>query len=160
MRQRGFYSRKRRLRAGALLIDVVIGIFMLVLATVALMSLYPVVMRGQEISSDETKAVQMTTRLIEHIQMLGVDDVNAKTLQSLNLIDVGQAFPPYSFTHVPLDEASMYSPAQVLNNAKGELTISTLPDGSKRIDVLLEYMSKSGVTRTIKTGTVIGAFRG
>lgn len=160
MRRSGFSSRKRRLRAGALLMDVMIGIFMLVLATVALMSLFPVAMRGEKMSSDESKAVQMTTRLIEHIQMLGVDDINGETLSSLNLIDAGQNELPYSFTHVPLDHASMYSPAQVLHEANGELMITDLADGSKKVDVQLDYTSKSGKVRTVKTGIIIGAFRG
>ncbi|MCH7903725.1 MAG: hypothetical protein IH944_04065 [Armatimonadetes bacterium] len=137
-----------------------LGIFMLVLATVALMSLYPVIKRGEMMSSDETKAVQMTTRLIEHIQMLGADDVNGQVLESLNLIDAGQTLQPYSFTHIPLDEASMYSPAQVLDDANGNLTITTLADGSKRVDIKLDYRSKSGELQTVQTGTVIGAFRG
>ena len=153
-------NRMRRRTTGAILIDVMMGIFMLVLATVALMSLYPVIKRGEMMSSDETKAVQMTTRLIEHIQMLGADDVNREVLESLNLIDAGQTFQPFSFTHIPLDEASMYSPAQVLNDANGNLTITTLADGSKRIDIQLDYRSKSGDLQTVKTGTVIGAFRG
>lgn len=150
----------RRRTTGALLIDVMLGIFMLVLATVALMSLYPVIKRGEMMSSDETKAVQMTTRLIEHIQMLGADDVNGQVLESLNLIDAGQTLQPYSFTHIPLDEASMYSPAQVLDDANGNLTITTLADGSKRVDIKLDYRSKSGELQTVQTGTVIGAFRG
>ena len=160
MRRSNFATRKRRLRAGALLMDVMIGIFMLVLATVTLMSLFPVVMRGEKMSSDESKAIQMTSRLVEHIQMLGAEDINGKTLESLNLIDTGQLVQPYSFTHVPLDEASMYSPAQVLDDAKGELEITVLGDGSRRVDLELQYRSKSGDIRTVKTGTIIGAFRG
>lgn len=151
---------KRRRNRGSLLIDALIGMFLLMLGTIALMSLIPSVKQSEEMSSDESKAVQMTTRLIEHIQMLGAEDVNATVLKSLNLIDADQLYPPYSFTHVPLDEASMYSPAQVLTDARGDLTITTLADGAKRIDIQLDYRSKSGEIQTVKTGTVVGAFRG
>ena len=151
---------KWRRNRGSLLIDVVVGMFILMMATLSLMSLIPIVKQSEHMSSDESKCVQMTTRLIEHIQMLGADDVTPKVLESLNLIDAGQSGSPYSFTHVPLDEASMYSPAQVLDDADCELTITTLADGSKRVDILFAYRSKSGDRRTMKTGTVIGAFRG
>ncbi|MCH7945723.1 MAG: hypothetical protein IIC73_06890, partial [Armatimonadetes bacterium] len=139
MRHQVLAKRKRRRNRGALLIDVLMGMVMLMLATLTLMSLFPVIMRGERISEDQTKAVQMVSRVVEHLQMLPADDLNAATLTSLNLIDQGQTFPPYSFTHIPLDEASMYSPAQVLRDANGTINVTPLPDGSARADILLTY---------------------
>ena len=159
MRHQVLAKRKRRRNRGALLIDVLIGMVMLVLSTLALMSLFPVIMRGQHISEDQSKAVQMVSRLIEHLQMLPADDLNAETLTSLNLIDAGQTFPPYSFTHIPLDEASMYSPAQVLRDANGTINVTPLPDGSARVDILLTYTSEAGTAQQIQTGTIVGSFR-
>ncbi len=159
MRHQVLAKRKRRRNRGALLIDVLIGMVMLVLATLTLMSLFPVIMRGERISEDQSKAIQMVSRVVEHLQMLPADDLNAATLTSLNLIDQGQTFPPYSFTHIPLDEASMYSPAQVLRDANGTINVTPLPDGSARIDILLTYTSESGKTEQIQTGTIVGSFR-
>lgn len=159
MQRSGFSSRKKRLSAGALLVDVMIGMFMLMIATLTLMSLFPVIKRGEEMSTDETKAVQMMSRMIEHIQMLSTDDLNGETLASLNLIDNSQAFQPYSFTNIPLDEASIYSPGQVLQDADATMTITDLPDGSKRVDLSMSYASDSGETQTMRTGTIVGVFR-
>ncbi len=159
MRHKVLSNHRRRRNRGALLVDVMLGIFMLVIATLTLMSLFPMIMRGEKMSKDESLAIQMVSRLIEHLQMLPADDLNAQTLTSLNLIDAGQTFPPYSFTHIPLDEASMYSPAQVLRDANGTINVTPLPDGSARVDLLLTYTSESGKTEQIKTGTIVGSFR-
>ena len=136
-----------------------LGMLMLLFAALTLMSLFPMIKKGEKISKDESMAIQMVSRMIEHIQMLPADDLNAQTLTSLNLIDAGQAFPPYSFTNIPLDDATMYSPAQVLRNANATINVTPLPDGSARVDLMLTYTSEAGTAQQIKTGTVVGSFR-
>ncbi|MBV6457143.1 MAG: hypothetical protein HONBIEJF_00250 [Fimbriimonadaceae bacterium] len=101
----------------------------------------------------------MVMRLLEHMQMLSVDNFEGPTLEALNLIDDGDGEPPYSFTHIPLDEASRYSPAQVLRNAKGLVDFDVLADGSVMVTASLSYTSASGKEQTIQSGTVVGAFR-
>jgi type II secretory pathway pseudopilin PulG len=159
MRPNNRIHRRRRSVRGFLLVDVIIGMFFLVMTTLSLMSLFPVIKKSEQMSSEESKAIQMCNRLIEHIQMLGSKDINGTNLTALNLIDQGQAGQPYSFTHVPLDEASHYSPAQALRNANGSLTYSTIGGNSVKVIVTLQYTSDTGQTKTIRTGTIVGAFR-
>ncbi len=159
MRPKNSFRRLRRRVQGFLLVDVIIGMFFLVMATLSLMSLFPVIKKSEQMSTEESKAIQMCNRLIEHIQMLGAKDINGANLTSLNLIDAGQTSQPYSFTRVPLDEASHYSPAQALRNATGTLTYGTVTGNSVRVVVTLQYTSDTGQTKTIRTGTIIGAFR-
>ena len=149
-------SRERR---GALLIDVVVGSFLLAMLAISTMSLIPVLKRGEIASRRRSQAVQMVTRMLEQVQMLRATDVNLTTLTQLNLIDANQTQQPFSFTHVPMDEASRYSPAQVLRNADGKLTYSSLTDGSVKVTVTLTYLSEAGKTQTIQSGTVVGSFR-
>ena len=150
----------KKLRGGMLL-DVMVGIFFLLMSSLTFAALFPTVKRAEAMSKNESKAVQMTGRLIEHIQMLPAKDINAESLTALNLIDTGQLgqAQPWSFTHIPLDEASMYSPAQVLRDADGQITTTTLAGGSVKVLITLTYTSESGKTKTIKTGTVVGSFR-
>ena len=149
----------RRLKRGALLVDVVIGMFFLVTATLTLMSLFPVIKKGEQVSTEESKAVQMSNRLLEHVQMLGAKDITLQNLTALNLIDAGQTAQPYSFTHVPLDEASRYSPAQVLRAANGQMTCTTIGGNSVKVLITLTFTSDTGKVTTVKTGTIVGAFR-
>lgn len=149
----------RKTQRGALLVDVMIGMFFLVMATLTLMSLFPVIKKGEQMSTEESKAVHMCNRLIEHIQMLSADDITADNLEALNLIEPNQTTQPYSFTHVPLDEASRYSPAQALRNASANLTVTDIGTGSKAVRIVLTYTSDTGQTKTLRTGTVVGAFR-
>lgn len=91
--------------------------------------------------------------------MLRAQDVNITALSQLNLIDSGQSGNVLSFTHVPLDEASKYSPAQALKNGQGQLTITDLTSGSKKIDLVVSYKSPWGTTKQVSTGTIIGGYR-
>lgn len=150
--------RKRR-QKGALLVDAVIGMFFFVMLSLSVLSLFPVIKRSEQSSTERAKAIQMCNRILEHVQMLGSQDVNYQNLVSLNLIDSTTNTQPYSFTHVPLDEASMYSPAQALRDADGQISYEHLDDGSVKVLVTLEYTTDTGHTDRVETGTVIGGFR-
>jgi len=153
---RSAYSRRTR---GALLLDVLIGIFMLLIATLGFLSLFPVVKRSQVASQQESAAILIANRMLEHLQMLRAQDVNITALSQLNLIDPGQSGDVLSFTHVPLDEASRYSPAQALKDGQGQMTITQLSSGSVKIDLVVSYKSPWGSTKQIATGTIIGGYR-
>jgi len=58
-----------------------------------------------------------------------------------------------------MDDASRYSPAQVLRSPNGTLTYAAISGGSVLVNVKLTYTSDSGQIKTINTGTVVGAFR-
>lgn len=139
--------------------DVLIGMFLLVMTSLSVLSLFPVIKRSEQMSTEESKAIQMSNRLIEHIQMLPANDITVANLTALNLIDAGQTTQPLSFTHVPLDEASRYSPAQALRDADAELTFAQITGGSVRVLVTMTYTTDTGFTKTINTGTVVGDFR-
>jgi hypothetical protein len=136
-----------------------IGMFFLVMTTLSLMSLFPVIKKGEQLGTERSKAVQICNRLLEHVQMLGATDVTYNNLYALNLVDSSTNVQPYSFTHVPLDEASRYSPAQTLRDAEGELWHEELEDGSVLVKIRLRYKTDTGHTDEIETGTVIGGFR-
>lgn len=153
------HGRTPRRRRGTLLMDVVIGMFLLMLAAAGLLSLFPVLKRSESMSRHESRAVQIANRMLEHIQMLRPTDVTPEALAQLNLIDEGQTESPYEFTNVPLDEASLYSPAQALRSGQGKFWVEDLPDGSKKITLVVSWLSESGVRRQVRTGTIIGAYR-
>src|SRR5687768_9257384 len=103
----------RRLR-GSTLIDALIGASILVLGAIAFYSLVPVSTRSQVLAQQETTAVQIGNRMVEHLLLLKPSALNAATLHGLNLIDSGQTTSPYIFTNLPLDDGWDYSPAKVL----------------------------------------------
>jgi hypothetical protein len=152
-------KKRRRLQGGALLIDALISIFTLALGAAAYYSLFPTVQRSQEMASGEVRAVQIASRFIEHIQLLRARDISYATLSQLNLVDPNQTQAPYSFTHIPLDEGSQYSPATALNSGVGRVSWEPLEADSVRVNVEVEWRSASGRTRTIRTGTIVGGYR-
>lgn len=150
---------RRRKSAGSILVDVVLGMFFFLVFALTFAALYPVIKRAEVMSTQESKAVQMTSRLLEHIQMLPVTDINAASLTALNLIEPGQVAQPWKFSKIPLDHASRYSPDQVLKDANGTITTEVLAGGSVKVNVNLSYTAVTGKTKTIKTHTVVGSFR-
>ncbi|MBS1707495.1 MAG: hypothetical protein JSS65_02105 [Armatimonadetes bacterium] len=152
-------TRPKRTRRGSLLVDVVVGSFLLGMLAITTMSLLPVLKRGEIASRRRSQAMQMVTRMLEQVQMLHATDISTATLSKLNLIDSGQTTQPFSFTHVPMDEASRYSPAQVLRDADAKLSYTALTDGSVKVMVTIKYTSEAGKTQTVNSGTVIGSFR-
>ncbi|HRJ96442.1 MAG TPA: type II secretion system protein [Fimbriimonadaceae bacterium] len=152
-------KRVSRRRRGALLIDLMIAVFVVGFAALSFFSLFPTIARSHRIARDETVAQQMCVRLIEQLQLLKPSDVDSQTLTALNLIDTGQTASPYSFSHIPLDEASRYSPSQVLQNGRGTLTVTHLDANSVRLDVTIRWVSSKGKEMSVSSGTILGGYR-
>lgn len=150
---------KRTKKRGALFIEVLLGIFVLSMGAAAMFSLFPTLTRAERISREESIAGQLSNRYLEHIQLLRPTELTRTNLSQLGLIDEGETELPYAFTHVPLDEASGYSPARMLRNGAGELDIDVLEDGSKLVTVTISWKSSSGISRSFRSGTVLGAYR-
>lgn len=152
-------SRPRK--KGAFSIDALMATFIVSLGAAAFMSLVPVTDRAQRLAREDALASQLCNRFIEQLRLLKPKDINASTLTQLNLVDANSepASATYYFSHIPLDDASKYSPAELLRNAVGTMKIYDLPDNAKELRVSMTWTSSSGKTRSIKTGTVLGGFR-
>lgn len=152
-------NRKFSRQRGALFIEVLMGIFVLGLGAAAMFSLFPALTRADKLSREEAIAAQLANRYVEHVQLLRPAELTGTNLYALGLIDDGESGSPYSFSNIPLDEASGYSPSRMLRNGAGLLTVSDMADGSKLVAVRLSWTSASGKSRSYSTGTVLGAFR-
>lgn len=135
------------------------AVFVLSLGAAAFFSLLPMLDRSQKLAKDQSLALQMANRMIDQIQMLKPAQITANTLTQLQLIDSGQANSPFSFSHVPLDDSTNYSPAQALNNGKGIMTVTNVDNGSVMVNVEIDWTSASGKKGTIITGTIVGGYR-
>lgn len=152
-------SKPRRTRRGALLVDLMFGVFVLAMAATTFFALFPTVHRSQAIAKEEAIAQQMSQRMLEQLQLLKPTDITVGTLTQLNLIDTGQSQPPYSFTNIPLDAGWRYSPAQALRNGTGTLAVTNLDSNSVRLTITIAWKSASGKSSSITTGTILGGYR-
>jgi Tfp pilus assembly protein PilV len=150
---------KRHRRQGVIILDVLAAVFVLAIGAAAVFGLIPVVQKSQRAANDENKAVQMGNRMIEHLHLLPARDLTVSNLQGLNLLDGEQTGSPYSFTNVPMDDASGYSPAQVLKNASATLEIDDIDSGSKRATIVIAWTSASGKSKSLTMGTIVGGYR-
>lgn len=150
---------KQRSKRGGVFLESLMSLFVLGLGASAFFSLLPTMQRSKHIANNSSIALQLAGRMIEQVQLLKKRDLNAKTLTQLNLIDANQTGSPYSFSRVPLDDASRYSPAQLLRNGTGIMTMTTLASGSVKVDLTISWTSASGRTASINTGTIIGAYK-
>ncbi len=150
---------RQRTRRGAILLDVMVGMFVLSLSAMAVFALIPTAHRAQAIASEEAKASNMAMRMLEQLQQLKVSELNPSILNQLGFVDTGQAASPYAFTNVPLDDATGMSPAKALRNGTGEFGLTPIAANSVRIDLEIRWRSASGRDRVLRTGTVIGGYR-
>jgi len=128
------------------------------MAALAFYAMFPAVYNSRLRSEQETKAIQISSRLIENLQLLKPANLTAATLSQLNLVDAGQAASPYSFSNIPMDDASIYSPSKVLPQGTGTLTTTTLGNGSILCKITITWGGKGG-TKSYTTGTVVGGYR-
>lgn len=148
------------LRAGSVLLDSLIGLFILGMGAVAYFGLLPVVHRSSEISRQESRAAQIAARVIEQLGMLKPAEVNSSTLKQLNLIDGSSTEEqPWTFSNIPLDDGTSYSPAKVLRNGRGSIWMSSIANGSVLVTLEITWDSPSGASRSYRTGTIIGGYR-
>lgn len=136
-----------------------LAVLMIGMAAAAFFGLFPTFTRSQIISSDEGKAVQMAQRMIEHLQLLKPADLNASTLSTINLIDPDQSEAPFTFSEIPLDEATGYSPNRAIRNGAGLMEIENLDANSKKVTLTISWTSPKGKSMSITTGTVLGGHR-
>lgn len=110
-------------------------------------------------SQQQSLAVQLAQRMLEHVQMLPADRLNGTTLRALNLVDSSSGPDPLEFSRVPLDEASGYSPSQLLPGGRGLMKITQIENKCARVDLEISWRAPSGVTRRVQTGTIVGGYR-
>lgn len=155
----GVGRKKLAHRRGALSIDALTAVFVTSLGAAAFFALMPQLDRSQRVAREESLATQLMNRMIEQLQLLKPSDVNVATLDQLNLIDHNQSSSPYSFSNIPLDDASMYSPRQALRNGTGRLDVIQLPYDTVEVRVRISWTSSSGQSRSVRSGVVLGGFR-
>jgi len=139
--------------------DALLAVFVLTIAVLSYLSLTVITHKSQVISKDDSKASQMVARLLEQVQLLTTRDLNVSTLKSMNLIDTNSSSSPYSFTNIPLDQGTMYSPSKALINGQGSMSVATLANGSMRVSATITWLSTTGVQRSFTSGTIIGSYR-
>lgn len=148
-----------RRNRGVFFLDVLAAVFVLALGSAAFYSLYPVLDRSEKIAREHSIASQLASKMSEHLQLLKTSDLNAETLSGLHLIDEGQYSQPFSFTNIPMDDASLYSPATMLKDGEGTLTLSDLSGGSKKVVIAITWTSASGKSQSFITGTIVGGYK-
>lgn len=142
-----------------MLLDALVGVFVLAIGTMSVFSLVPAAQRAQSLATEEARAAHMATRMLEQLQQLKPTELNASVLTQLGLVDTGQSASPYSFTHVPLDDATGMSPAKALRAGTGTFTVTPIAANSMRVDLTLAWTSASGKSRTLRTGTIVGGYK-
>jgi type II secretory pathway component PulJ len=151
--------RRKRRSQGFMLVDAIVGVMILALGAASFYGLFPVIRRSHVIAREEAQAVQISSRMIEHLQMLSTRDINLETLQHLNLVTKQNEKGEYIFTDVPMDDASLYSPRNVMIDGRGRFKVTELENDSLYIEVIVSWRSPTGRRKRTHSGTVIGGYR-
>jgi len=159
MRTRARIPNQRRKQRGGILIDALIALIILSFAAVSFFSYFPVLHKTHVLGAEEQKATQMANKMCEHINLFTPYNLNASTLTAAGLIDTGQSASPYTFSNIPLDDGTKYSPSEALRNGTGQIEVTDLANNSKAIKVTISWKSETGKNKSVVMGTVIGGWR-
>ena len=136
-----------------------IGLTLLSMGAVSFYSVFPVLTKAHKIGDSQQKATLIATKMLEHLQLQSPNKLDATSLYAAQLIDAGQTSAPYTFSSIPLEDSTDYSPAKALKNGTGTITINNLQWGSKQVVVTVNWKSASGKSSTVTMGTILGAYR-
>jgi Tfp pilus assembly protein PilV len=150
---------KRTKLTGTIMLDTLMAVFALSLGAAAFFALMPQVDRLERLARQNAVALHVATRMIDQLQMMKGNTITAANLTALNLITSGQTQSPYSFSTIPVDNATNYSPAETLKNGTGTLTVTPIDNGSVLCTVEIDWTSDAKKTEKLVTGTVIGGYR-
>lgn len=142
-----------------MLLDALVGLFVLSVGAMSVFSLVPTAQRAQALATEEARAAHIATRMLEQLQQLKPSEINASVLTQLGLIDTGQSASPFSFTHTPLDDGTGMSPAKALRGGTANIVVTPIAANSVRIDLTLAWTSASGKARTLRSGTIVGGYK-
>lgn len=146
-------------KQGSVLLDTLLAVFVLGVGAAGYFSLLPQIDRMQRMAKERAIAMHIATIMIDELQMMHSGSITAGNLTALNLINPGQTVSPYSFTNIPLNNSTDFSPAQALKNGTGTLTVTQIDNGSELCEIEIDWTSDDNQAEKLVTGTIVGGYR-
>jgi prepilin-type N-terminal cleavage/methylation domain-containing protein len=147
-----------RKKRGYTLIEVLFAIFMVLICAMIVAATMPISNVSNAKASDLQKAIDLSQKELELIQQQGFNNCNASQLAAAGLIDNTTAV--YSQGHVSTYTCNNVgstvndSPAQVLTNGTGTVTLTTVNIGLTQVVVTIKWRDRMQY-KTYSVGTLI-----
>lgn len=148
--------RFRRRCRGFSLLDAVIGLILLAITSLSIATLMPILSRSQHMSDEMSRAVQIATRQIEQLRLVGYNNLEYEPLFSLSLVDSWDGNGPMTFSRIPGDESTLFSVSSTLRDGVGELEILDVADDIRELVVRVKWTTASDNPQSIELTTLIG----
>ena len=141
-------------RRGFSLIEVLIAIFLVVTCMMIVVATMPIATASRTKADLVSRATGLAQKQIEALRGVSYPNLTPTQMLTYGLIDstTPVATNTYSFTNA--DALANDSPAVILPNGTGQVTIEQLDFDLRRVTVSVTYNDR-GTTRTVRLGTLV-----
>jgi len=147
-------SKKRSIRRGFSLIEVLFGIFMVSLCATVLAATMPTANQSRAKANNSTKAISLAQKQIETIRSAGYASITPERLEALGLIDSRVSVSANTFSFTNVDNGIFDNPSTVLPSGIGTVRIRQDALELREVLIILTWQEK-GRTKSYSLGTKI-----
>ncbi|MFN3682691.1 MAG: hypothetical protein ACK41F_02020 [Fimbriimonadaceae bacterium] len=144
MRRKGAFS----------LIEVLMASFLAALCAAVLAASIPTATQSRLKASYTSLALSLAQKEIEAIRTRGYPNVSGAQLAALGLLDSASPVSANTFSFTNVDQPLFDSPADLLPNGRGFVTIEQADLDLRRVVVTVEW-SENGRLRSLSLGTLV-----
>ena len=145
-----------RRQKGAVFIDVMMGIYLLVILVFAFAATMSAAVISRAIADQRTKAAALVSRQLESVKAAGYGGLTYDGLRYFGLVENEPARPPYRFSNVG---ASSERVSNILPSGSGTVDVSDVSGSMRMVTVAVSWTGPNGRTRTVIASTKIARLK-
>ncbi len=143
-----------RTRRGFSLIEVLIAVFLVITCMLIVIATMPLATASRNKADRSTKAIGLAQKELEALRGAGYPNLTPTQMYSYGLIDNTTAVSSNTYTFTNADALAYDSPANVLPNGTGTVTVEQLDFDLRRLTVAVTYRDLN-TTKTVRLGTIV-----
>lgn len=146
----------RRRKRGAMLIDAMIGIYILAIVGLIYAATLSAAAISRAMADEHTKAVALVSRQLESIKNVGYANLTYDSLYYYKLIDASPNASPYSITNTGLQPSDRV--CNILKSGTGTVKIDDVTASLRKVTVKVSWVSR-GSTRSVSASTQLASLK-
>jgi prepilin-type N-terminal cleavage/methylation domain-containing protein len=141
-------------RKGFSLIEVLFAVFLMGVCAAIVAACMPVANNSRARADLNNKATSMAQKQLEAIRGLGYANATAEQLYAKGLLDSATAIEGDTYTFTAVDTGVLDSPAYILPEGEGFVTITQPDTDLRQIVVEVKWVDR-GKEKTVQIGTMV-----
>jgi len=146
--------RNRKRARGFTLIEVLFGIFLVMLCATVLAASMPVGDRSRITANNQNVALSLAQKQMEAVRTAGYANLSVDRLAALGMIDDTDPISGNTYSFTTCDNAAVDSPADALPQGNGTITINQIAIDLREVIIEVTWF-ENGRERTVSLGTMV-----